>query len=262
MNKGYLKRGDCLTDEQAERALAEYGENRLKTAKKKSFLKRFFENMKDPVIKILLCALAVNVIFMFRDSDWVETAGIAVSIFLATFISTLSEHGSQAAFARLSEESSSGVCRVRRIDRNGKERVCEIPISRVTVGDVVLLSSGERIPADGVMIKGKIGVDQSGMTGESKEFKKYPSGVFNKDTSAAGSVFGGSTVLSGEGEMRVVRVGEKTFLGQISNEIQTETRESPLKIRLSRLANQISVFGYIAAVLCALTCSYYRFHQD
>lgn len=245
-------RNKCLTDAEAENLLLKYGENRLKASKKKSFWTRFFENMKDPVIRILLCALAVNVIFMFRDADWIETAGIAFSIFLATFISTLSEHGSQAAFARLSEENSGGICRVRRVDKNGEERTCEIPVWQVTVGDVVLLSAGERVPADGVMTFGRLLVDQSGMTGESKEFKKYPSGAFNKDTASTGSVFGGSTVLSGEGEMRVVRVGEKTFLGQISNEIQTETRESPLKIRLSKLAKQISVFGYIAAALCAI----------
>ena len=253
MNAGYLRKRDCLTDAEAESLLKEHGENRLRAAKKKSFGAKFFGNMKDPVIKILLVALAVNVIFMFRDADWVETAGIAISIFLATFISTLSEHGSERAFSRLSDESANDVCRVRRIDeKTGRECVKEVPVYGVTVGDAILLSAGERIPADGVMIKGKIGVDQSGMTGESKEFKKYPSGAFSKDTSSAGSVFGGSTVLSGEGEMRVVRVGENTFLGQISGEIQTETRESPLKIRLSKLAKQISVFGYIAAILCAL----------
>ena len=253
MNVGEQRKRNCLTDVEAERAISEHGENRLRASKSKSFGARFFENMKDPVIKILLVALAVNVVFMFKDADWVETAGIAVSVFLATFISTLSEHGSQAAFERLSRESAGDVCRVRRVDgKTGRECVKEIPVCRVTVGDAVLLSAGERIPADGVMVKGRLGVDQSGMTGESKEFKKYPSGAFNKDTSSTGSVFGGSTVLSGEGEMRVVRVGDKTFLGQISSEIQTETRESPLKIRLSRLARQISVFGYIAAVLCAL----------
>ena len=252
MNKGYVRRADCLSDAEAEAALKEHGENRLKAARKKSFLARFFGNMKDPVIRILLIALGVNVIFMFKDADWVETAGIAISVFLATFISTVSEHGSEAAFARLSEESAGDVCRVRRVDAAGREYIKEIPTYKVVVGDAVLLSAGERIPADGVMIKGRLGVDQSGMTGEGKEFKKYPSGAFSKDTSSVGSVFGGSTVLTGEGEMRVVRVGEKTFLGQISGEIQTETRESPLKLRLSKLARQISVFGYVAAILCAL----------
>ena len=242
-----------LTESQAEASRVSHGENVMKKAKKKSFIGRFFGNMKDPVIKILLCALAVNIIFMFRDGDVTETVGIAFSVFLATFISTLSEHVSEAAFDRLSRESADKTARVRRADENGgRPQVCELPVSRIAVGDVVLLSAGERIPADGIMVFGRIGVDQSGLTGESRELDKYPSGAFRDDTSAAGCVFGGSTVLSGEGEMQVCRVGDESFLGRISGEIQSETRESPLKIRLTKLARQISVFGYIAAVLCAL----------
>ena len=125
-------------------------------------------------------------------------------------------------------------------------------VEELAVGDVVLLSAGERIPADGIMVGGSIAVDQSGLTGESRELQKYPSGGFREDTSAAGCVFGGCTVTAGEGEMAVCRVGEASFLGKISREIQTETRESPLKTRLTKLAHQISVFGYIAAALCAL----------
>ena len=145
--------------------------------------------MKDPVIKILLCALAVNVIFMFKDGDLTETVGIAVSIFLATFISTASEHGSAAALERLSAESADKTCRVRRRDgESEKGSVREIPVTELAVGDVVLLSAGERIPADGIMLWGKIGVDQSGLTGESKELQKFPSGGFREDTGASGCV--------------------------------------------------------------------------
>lgn len=89
-----------LTAAQVEAARREYGENRLTQRKRRSFLRQFLANLGDPVIRILLCALAVNVLFLFRDADWFETGGIAVSVFLATFISTLSEYGSEAAFAR------------------------------------------------------------------------------------------------------------------------------------------------------------------
>lgn len=246
-----VRRG--LSEDEAAASRKKHGENKLTRRKKKSFMRRFLENMGDPVIKILLCALAVNIIFMFRDADWFETVGIAMSVLLATFISTVSEHGSEAAFENLARESAAAKCRVRRIDgKSGKEFVKEIPVSDVVVGDTVLLCAGERIPADGIMISGKIGVDQSGMTGEGKEIEKYPSGSFEHDASSHGSVFGGCTILSGEGEMEVVLVGDDTFLGEISKEIQVETRESPLKIRLSKLAHQISVLGYVAAGLCAL----------
>lgn len=255
---GSNRRG--LTDSEAERSREKHGKNLMKKAKRKSFAARFFGNMKDPVIRILLCALAVNVIFVFRDGDITETIGIAASVLLATLISTLSEHGSAAAFERLSEESAAKTCRARRRnEKTGAGEIRELNVGELAVGDVVLLSAGERIPADGIMICGKIGVDQSGLTGESKEMSKYPSGGFREDTGAAGCVFGGCTVVSGEGEMEVCRVGDNSFLGRISGEIQTETRESPLKIRLSKLARQISTFGYIAAALCALAYLFYSF---
>lgn len=242
-----------LSDTQAIESRQRYGENVLKAAKKKSFMRSFLENLGDPVIRILLCALAVNVIFLFGDGDWYETAGIAISVFLATFISTLSEYGSREAFEKLSRESSSGSCTVRRVeDGSGRVRLCEIPVSEVVVGDMVVLSPGVKIPADGRLTSGRIGVDQSGLTGESRPVYKTPDGRFAEDASHSGSLFGGCTVLSGEGEMEVCRVGDSTMLGGISREIQTETRKSPLKLRLTTLAKQISVIGYIAAALCAL----------
>ena len=92
-----------LTGAEVAASRREHGANILSPQKKRSFARRFLSNLGDPVIKILLCALAVNLIFMFRRADWFETAGIAVSVFLATFISTVSEYGSEAAFSRLSE---------------------------------------------------------------------------------------------------------------------------------------------------------------
>lgn len=241
-----------LNEAQVAESREKYGENILKTAKSKGFLRCFFENLRDPVIKILLAALAVNVVFMLRGGDWYETAGIAISVFLATFISTLSEYGSREAFERLSRDSSGGRCTVRRVDgESGRVRLCEIPTGEVVVGDVAILTAGVKVPADGRMLSGSIKVDQSGLTGESRGVTKEPRGEFRADGGHEGSVFGGSVVLSGEGEMEVARVGDATFLGQISREIQTETRKSPLKIRLTTLARQISVIGYIAAFLCA-----------
>lgn len=243
----------ALTPDEVERSRMLYGENILPRAKRKGFWRKFLANMSDPVIKILLIALAVNVIFMFRDSNPIESIGIAVSIFLATFISTLSEQGSEKAFERLDSESRNEKCRTRRMDADGKyAQIVEIPFSEVVVGDRVLLSAGEKIAADGVLRSGRIGVDQSELNGESREAEKRIGEEFRADLSAISSIFGGCTVLSGEGEMEVVRVGRESFLGGISEEIQTETRQSPLKIRLSNLARQISIFGYVAAVFCAV----------
>ena len=80
-----------LTEAQAEESRKRHGANRLSKQKSKSFLRRFFSNLNDPVIKILLGALAVNLVLLFQHSDWIESAGIAGAILLATFISTFSK---------------------------------------------------------------------------------------------------------------------------------------------------------------------------
>ena len=214
-------------------------------------MSHFFSNLGDPVIKILLAALAVNLIFVFKGGDIAETIGIAISVFLAAFISTLSERGGESAFKRLSEKCSSEHVRVR---RDGKIR--SISIEDVVVGDILLVGAGEQLAADGMLISGALTLDQSSMTGESREVEKKPSLSRALSPDAPSSLLRGCTVLSGEGEMEVLRVGDATALGQISQEVQTDTRESPLKLRLTKLAKQISRLGYIAAILVALTDLY------
>ncbi len=237
----------ALTEEEAVRSRREHGANLLSKQKTKGFLRRFFENLNDPVIRILLAALAVNLLLLFRDGDWPETAGIGIAVFLATLISTLSEHGSAKAFARLSEQNAGGLCHVRR-----GSTVRAIPFADVVVGDVILLSPGEQIPADGRLFSGELRVDQSAMTGESREVRKHPHPDRTLTPDAPSALFRGCTVTAGAGEMCITAVGDATFLGEISREIQKETRESPLKRRLAKLARQISICGYVAAALVAL----------
>ncbi len=252
MEQNNLKRG--LTEREVAFSRAEHGENRMSVQPQKSFLRHFFGNLGDPIIRILLCALGVNLIFVFRGGDLVETIGIAISIFLATLISTLSERGSEAAFRRLSEECAKATARVW---RDGVLR--ELPIEELVVGDRVLVSAGEQIPADGFVLSGELRVDQSSMTGENREIPKSKSTDRRKTPEGKSTVLRGCPVLSGEAEMEVFAVGDATFLGQISKEVQLRTRESPLKIRLSKLAKQISRLGYLAAVLVALADLFHTF---
>ena len=235
-----------LSEAEVAAARQAHGENVLSRKKKKGFIRQFVGNLGDPIIKVLLCALGIHILLMFRQADWFETVGIAVSVFLATLISTVSEYGSEAAFARLSESCGAGACRVR---REGK--VKQVAASEIVVGDVVLLQAGDMIPADGRMLTGRLRVDQSGMTGESAAVQKAPGGGERTPHNEA-FVFGGCTVLQGEGEMLIEAVGDATFLGGISTEVQSEVRDSPLKVRLGKLAGQISRLGYTAAVLVAV----------
>ena len=233
-----------LTDDEVLTSREKNGSNAITPKKRKSFIGHFISNLNDPVIKILLGALILNIFFLWRTGDYIETVGIGISVFLATFISTLSEYGSESAFSKLNEESSNYICRVR---RGGK--VVELHISDIVCGDIVLLSAGDKVPADGYLKMGRLTLDQSAMTGESLEVEKLPNYETGLDPNSKSAVLRGCSVISGDGEFLVSVVGNRTFMGQISHEIETQTRESPLKIRLSRLASQISRLGYAAAFL-------------
>jgi calcium-translocating P-type ATPase len=215
--------------------------------RRKSFAAHFLSNMNDPVIRVLLIALAVNILFIFRTADWIETLGIAISVFLATLISTLSEYGSEHAFSKLQSDEENFLCRVR---RGGS--ILEIPLNEIVVGDIVLLSSGDKVPADGFLIDGTLKVDQSAMTGENKEISKSPKGDRKLSPGAPSALLRECIVVSGNGEMEVAAVGDKTLIGEISRELTLDTRQSPLKLRLTKLASQISRLGYTAAALVAV----------
>ncbi len=236
-----------LTEEQAAASRRENGSNVIHKRKPKSFIRRFFENLGDPVIRILLLALGVNLIFVFRGGDALETVGIGISVFLAAFISALSESGGDNAFRRLSGECDRAAYRV---IRDGA--TVRLDIDDIVVGDIVRLETGEKLPADGFIISGAVSVDQSSITGESKEIKKAPAAARALLPSAPNALLRGCPIINGDGYMEVRAVGDNSFLGKISKEVQTDTRESPLKLRLTKLAKQISVLGYVAAALVAL----------
>ncbi|MBR2388747.1 MAG: calcium-translocating P-type ATPase, PMCA-type [Clostridia bacterium] len=246
-----------LSDAEVAESAKRHGKNILTPKKKKSFLSRYLDSFRDPVIKILLVALAVNIVFAFRGGDVFESIGIGISVFLATFISTLSEQGSEAAFARLSEEYSNVSCKAY---RNG--RLSEIPISEIVVGDLLKISAGENVPADAFVTEGSIKVDQSSITGESREIEKRVGTKKELSPSAQDAVLRGSPVLEGEAEILVAEVGDSTMLGQISKEVQIDTRESPLSVRLAKLAKQISTLGYIAAILVGVATLFNTFVID
>ena len=237
-----------LTEAEVAESRRIHGSNALTPPKRVGFWTHFIKNMNDPIIKVLIAALLMNLLFVFRTADWVETAGIALSILLATLISTVSEYGSESAFSRLNEENENFLCRVR---RDGQ--VCRISVSDIVCGDTVLLSAGDKIPADGFVISGRLRVDQASMTGESREVEKLPRRGEKLVPSSPSAVLRGCAVVSGDAEMQVAVVGDQTFIGQISREIQLDTRESPLKLRLGKLAKQISRLGYAAAVLIGIT---------
>ena len=238
---------DGLSKEEVIRAREKYGSNALETIHRDTFFKQLLRSLGDPIIRILLIALGIKTIFLIKDFDWYETVGIAVAIFLASFISTLSEYGSEKAFDKLQQEAAKTKVKVKRF-----EGILTIPLEEIVVGDIVLLEYGEKIPADGVLLTGSLTIDESSITGESKEIYKYPFKT-GTDLKEANQLFRGSVIYQGTGKMLVTKVGVNTFYGKIAKELQDVQPESPLKSRLRHLATIISRIGYCSAFFVALS---------
>ncbi|MCX7615011.1 MAG: HAD-IC family P-type ATPase, partial [Clostridiales bacterium] len=241
-----------LSDSEVNKSKTLHGSNHLVQKNKRSFFREFLSSFGDPIIKILLIALVVNIVIMMRNFNWYETCGIAAAILISTFVSTLSEHGSESAFEKLQEDALKTKCRVKR-----KDGLLELPVTDIVVGDYVLLQAGDRIPADGIVIAGELYVDQSPLNGESKEVYKAPSSQTMQIDSTGfdnrTNLYRGCVICSGEAVMLVKSVGSKTFYGNLADDIQESSRESPLKLRLGKLAESISKFGYIGAALVAVS---------
>ncbi|MBQ7940275.1 MAG: cation-translocating P-type ATPase [Clostridia bacterium] len=248
-----------LGEEEIRRSREVFGDNMLTKKKKDGFLKQFFRNFNDPIIRILLGALGINILLTLGHVNWLECGGIAAAVLISTLVSTLSEFSSAAAFETLCETADDTAVTVR---REGEIR--QIRLSEVVVGDTVLLSGGATVPADGILLFGNVTVDQSPLTGESEEKAKGPQsgteshagGVIVPDSLVwdpdhGAQLFRGSRVCQGDGGMLVGRVGDATLYGSVASGLQESARPSPLKERLTGLARSVSFLGYVAAAIIA-----------
>ena len=248
-----------LTEQEVLKSRQEQGDNRLSEVKSERFWEKLLSNFGNPMIKILCVALIINIIFAFLgQTEWYESVGIALAVILATFVSTFSEYRNENAFQKLQDEASKIKCKAYR-----NNEVTEISIDDVVVGDCIILQSGDKIPADGNLIDGNINVDQSVLNGESKEAKKkaIPNDYQEEEMDFLNpyQVFRGTIVCSGNGIMEVTTVGDKSVYGKIASELQLDDdRESPLKVKLSNLANGISKFGYMGGILIAVALLFQR----
>lgn len=236
-----------LSEEEVLESREKNGSNIITNKKRNTFLEMFIQSLGDPIIRILIIALGIKLVFLIKDFDWYETVGIVIAIFLASFISTISEYGSEKAFEKLQEDASKIKCRVR---RNGK--IKEITIDDVVVGDMVLLEAGDKVPADGILIDGDLLVDESSLNGETREIRKEAL-KSNQIVSEKNMVFRGTVIYGKSGIMKITKVGDNTFYGKIAQELQESTPDSPLKIRLRHLAGIISKIGYVGAFLVSLS---------
>lgn len=247
-----------LNDQEVLDNRQKFGDNKIIEAEPETFLDKFKDAFGDPMIKLLIAIACIMAIMAFLGyAEWGELIGIVISVLLVTVISAKTEMSSDNEYRKLKDGAKKELCKVY---RNGK--IVEIEVDDVVVGDRIIIQSGDKIPADGVLCSGAIAVDNSALNGESEECKKYaiPNDFIYREVAITGdtfvdkhSLFRGAVVVNGEGVLEVKKVGMMTMMGEMAKDMQDDDVESPLKVKLSKLADSISKFGYIGAVVIAIT---------
>ena len=238
-----------LTSSQVEESRRIHGSNTLTQIPPDPLWKKFLEGFKDPMIIILCVALAIQVVMLlFGKAEWYEPVGVLIAIMIANGVASVSESKQEGKASALKAEEEAK--EMAKVVRDGALK--EIHVSEVVMGDIVYLQAGDKLPADGEIIEGEFKVDQAALNGETEEATKKPvSGDPNydiKDLLNKHYAYRGTVVVGGEAYMEVKVVGDKTLFGELALEVQEDTRETPLQVKLKKLANQISTFGYIGAI--------------
>ena len=236
-----------LDSREVRRRQLKYGYNTLPQKKRKSILVIFLKELMDPIVILLMIAIMASVLV----GEVVDAIAIACIIFVDLVIGTYEEKKAETTIEALEElvpENS-------RVYRDNKEVV--IPSSELTIGDVVLLESGDKISADLRVIEShNLTVDESVLTGESLPVEKQFKKLDNKSiaiSSQSNMLFAGTTVVTGRARAIVTAIGSATEIGKIATTIQhTEEEKSPLTIRVEEFSRQISMAISILGVLLAI----------
>ena len=236
-----------LTPQEVSESRAKHGENVLTPPQKVSIIKLYLEKFQDPIIQVLLVAAVVSLLLAFVENNFIETIGIFIAIFLATAIGFYFELDAAKKFEILNTLEEEQMVKVR---RNGV--VEEVMRKDIVVGDVILIETGDEIPADACLVEAiDLQVNESSLTGEpittkhvetsqSKGTEAYPPNVLLRS----------SMVISGRGTAVVTAIGDETEIGKVSHKSTELTfTKTPLSIQLSKLAKMISKIGVTVAVL-------------
>ncbi len=238
-----------LSSKAVEESRSKHGTNALTQIPPDPLWKKILEGFKDPMIMILLVALVIQVILFFLgQAEWFEPVGILIAILIANGVASISENKQENKASALKEEEEAK--EMAKVIRDGQLQ--EIHVSDVVVGDIVYLQAGDKIPADGIVVDGALKVDQAALNGETEEADKIvcPADAEYdiKDLLNKYYAYRGTVVVGGEGYMEIKVVGDRTLFGELALEVQEDTRETPLQVKLGVLAQQISKFGYIGAI--------------
>ena len=245
-----------LNDLEVKKSREAYGSNEIPDSEPTTFWNEFKETFKDPMIRVLLAISALMIVMFFLGyAEIFEPAGTLVAILIVATVTAKTGVASDTKYRDLKHSVKEEEIKVY---RNGN--ICNTGINQIVTGDLVLLQAGDKIPADGILITGHLNVNNAALNGEAEECPKtpaasdtpFPDEITGDTFVDESSLFRGAIVFDGEGVMLVKKVGIKTMMGRMALEMQEEEPPSPLQVKLSILAGQISKIGYIGAILIAL----------
>lgn len=261
-----------LSDAQVADSRQQYGDNVLTPPKKTSLWKLYLDKYRDPIIQILLVAALVSLVLAFVEHDFVETLGIFIAIFIATTVGFYFECDAARKFRVLTAINEDQPVKVR---RDGK--VMEVPRRDVVVGDIILVETGDEVPADAVLVEAvNLQIDESSLTGEPLTSKSVTDAQSQQSADTASQlsslnlqhsadaiiqhsslntqhsseaypknvILRSTMVMNGRGTAIVTRVGDSTEIGKVATEATEATQtKTPLNLQLDKLAKLISKVG-------------------
>ena len=235
-----------LTAREVEQSREKHGENVLTPPRRQSMWRLYLEKYNDPMVRILLVAALVSLVLAFVKDDYIETLGIIAAVLLATTVGFYFERDAARKFdvlTQLGEEQPVKVV------RDGQ--VVEIPRREIVVGDVVVVETGDEVPADGQLFESTdLQVDESSLTGEPMAHKAVQAEQqsVGEEAYPKDMLLRSSMVMGGTGRYVVSAVGDATEIGHVARQATELTGvKTPLNIQLDRLAKLISKIGSVVA---------------
>ena len=240
-----------LSAQEVEASRKEHGENVLTPPAKEPLWLQFLDKFKDPLIIILILAGLLSIGISFYEyfglghgaAVFFEPGGIFVAILLATGLSFYFEYQADKEFAILNQVNDDEPVEVIR-----QSNTTEVPRRSIVVGDIVVLNTGEEVPADGELLEAvQLSVDESTLTGEPMCPKTTDESLFDKDaTFASNHVMKGTKVMEGHGIMRVTAIGDATEQGKVFEAVQIDNSvRTPLDEQLDRLGKWVAKMSYV-----------------
>ena len=228
-----------LSGREAETRLGQYGPNRLREAPKATLLQRFLQQLKDPMLLILMAAAAVSAVTNYLSHEpFTEVLIILAVVLLNAVLGVFQESKAEAAIEALQSMTAA----TSKVLRDGS--VTELESSRLVPGDIVLLEAGDAVPADGRLLAcASLQIEEAALTGESVPSAKSPEALTGEVTlgDRRNMAYMGSTVAYGRGRMVVTATGMDTEMGKIAGVLaRTEQEETPLQKKLTQLGKTLS----------------------